>query len=105
MIFIFFLVNMAWVFFRANTIGDAFMAIDKMFTNPGSPFLSPMAMLFGVLSLLILAIKDFADEFKPELKLMASDNKFISTLTCALLSVYVILFGVLDSSQFIYFQF
>ena len=105
MLFIFLLVNMAWVFFRANTIGDAFLAIEKIFTSPGTPFLSPMAMLFGILSFLFLAAKDFADEFKPGLKLMASDNKAVSTITCALLSVYVILFGVLDSSQFIYFQF
>ena len=105
MLFVFFLVNMAWIFFRANSIGDALIAIQKICTNHGTPFLSPMAMLFGVMSFLILAIKDFADEFKPELKLIASDNKIISTLACALLSVYIILFGVLDSSQFIYFQF
>ena len=105
MLFVFFLLNMAWIFFRANSIGDALTAIQKICTNPGTPFLSPMAMLFGVMSFLILAIKDFADEFKPELKLIASDNKIISTLACALLSVYIILFGVLDSSQFIYFQF
>lgn len=105
MLFIFFLVNMAWIFFRANTISDACVAISKMFTNPGMPFLSPMAMLFGTLSLGILAIKDFADEFKPNLKLMSSDNQVISVVTCAFLTVYVILFGVLDSSQFIYFQF
>ena len=104
-LFVFFLVNLAWIFFRANSISDALLAIQKIFTNPGTPFLSPMAMLFGILSFLILAIKDFADEFKPELKLMASDNIVVSTITCAILTVYVILFGVLDSSQFIYFQF
>ena len=49
MLFVFFLVNMAWIFFRANTIDDAFTAIVKMFTHPGAPFMSPMAMLFGML--------------------------------------------------------
>lgn len=105
MLFVFLLVNMAWIFFRANTIVDAFTAIAKMFTQPSMPFMSPMAMLFGMLSLMILLVKDFADEFHPNWKLMASDNKVVSTVACALLSVYVILFGVLDSSQFIYFQF
>lgn len=105
MLFVFLLVNMAWIFFRANSIGDAFTAIAKMFTQPSMPFMSPMAMLFGMLSLMILLVKDFADEFHPKWKLMASDNKMVSTVACALLSVYVILFGVLDSSQFIYFQF
>ena len=105
MLFVFFLVNMAWIFFRANTIGDAFAAIVKMFTVPGAPFMSPMAMLFGMLSLVILMVKDFADEFYPSWKLLTSDNKVVATITCALLAVYVVLFGVLDSSQFIYFQF
>lgn len=105
MLFVFVLVNMAWIFFRANTIGDAFTAIVKMCTNPGSPFMSPMAMLFGMLSLAILVVKDFADEFHPNWKLLASDNKLVATVACALLAVYVVLFGVLDSSQFIYFQF
>lgn len=105
MLFVFLLVNMAWIFFRANTVGDAFTAIAKIFTQQNSPFIYPMAMLFGLLSFAILLVKDFADEFHPSWKLMASDNKVLSTIVCALLSVYVILFGVLDSSQFIYFQF
>lgn len=105
MLFIFVLVNMAWVFFRAGSIEDAFMAISKMFTQPGVPFLSPMAMIFGAMSIAILFVKDFADEFRPGWKLMSSNNKVVSTVTCALLAIYVVLFGVLDSSQFIYFQF
>lgn len=105
MLFVFFLVNMAWIFFRANTIGDAFAAITKMFINPGTPFISPMAMLFGLFSLVFLVIKDFADEFHPSWKLLTSHNKVLSTIACAMLAVYVVLFGVLDSSQFIYFQF
>ena len=105
MAFTFFLVNMAWIFFRANTIGDAFTAITKIFTNPGSPFMSPMPMLFGMLSTAILLFKDYTDEFNPTWRLLSSNNKVVATITCVLLAVYVILFGVLDSSQFIYFQF
>lgn len=105
MLFVFFLVNMAWIFFRANTINDAFTAITKIFTDYGYPFLSPMAMLFGVFSCCILIIKDYVDEFNPSLKFIDSDNKMVSSITCAILAIYVILFGVLDSSQFIYFQF
>lgn len=104
-LFIFFWVNLAWIFFRANSIEDAFIAITKIFTSPGFPFLSPMAMLFGLMSSIILFFKDYADEFQPKWKLMNSHNRIISTFTCALLAIYIVLFGVLDSSQFIYFQF
>ena len=102
---VFLLVNIAWIFFRANTITDAFIAIIKIFNCPGKPFLSPMAMLFGMLSLVILVIKDFADEYKPSMKLLSSDNKVVSIVSSSFLAIYIILFGVLDSSQFIYFQF
>ena len=105
MLFVFLLVNMALIFFRADTIGDAVASISKMFLQPGIPFIYPMPMLFGMMSVALLLIKDFADEFHPEWKLLAADNKVVATIACTLLSVYVIMFGVLDSSQFIYFQF
>lgn len=104
-LFVFVLVNLAWVFFRASTIDSAFMAISKMFTNFGSPFIYPMAMIFGILSTFILFVKDYADEFHPKWKLLNSSNDFVSVITTAVLIVFIFLFGVLDSSQFIYFQF
>ncbi len=104
-LFVFVLVNLAWVFFRASTIDNAFMAITKMFTNVGAPFISPMAMLFGLLSTFILFLKDYADEFHPKWKMLNSDNSIVSIVTTAVLIVFIFLFGVLDSSQFIYFQF
>lgn len=102
---VFLLANLAWIFFRANTTEDAFTAVTKIFANPGKPFLSPMAMLFGLASTSLLFAKDFADEFYPRLRLLNSENMVLSVLSNAILMVYVILFGVLDNSQFIYFQF
>lgn len=102
---VFFLVNFAWIFFRADTLADAFLAIVKIFTDQGFPFIYPMSMFFGIVSMTILFLKDFVDEFCPNWKSFSSDNKLISTIGCSLLAVYILLFGVLDSSQFIYFQF
>ena len=104
-VFVFLLVNFAWIFFRASSIDNAFLAISKMFTEFGAPFISPMAMLFGVLSTLILFVKDFADEYHPQWRLIDSRKPAISVVTLASLIVFIFLFGVLDSSQFIYFQF
>ena len=94
-----------FVFFRANTTEDAFTAVTKIFVSPGLPFLSPMAMFFGLASTLILFAKDFIDEFYPRLRLLNSDNKELSITSNVILLVFIILFGVLDNSQFIYFQF
>lgn len=104
-LFIFILVNIAWIFFRANTINDAFFAIQKILLNQGSPFISPMAMLFGIISSIILFVKDYADEFRPSLAMLSSRNKKIAIMSNTILVLYILLFGVLDSSQFIYFQF
>lgn len=104
-LFVFIMVNIAWVFFRAGTIGDAFYALQKMISVPTMPYMSPMAMLFGIVSLTILFVKDFADEYYPQICMLSSIHKSVSILTAALLAIYVMLFGVMDSSQFIYFQF
>lgn len=102
---VFILVNFAWIFFRASTISDALLAVSKMFTDFGAPFIYPMAMIFGILSTMILFVKDFVDEFYPKWKLLNSSNFFVSVITTAMLIEFIFLFGVLDSSQFIYFQF
>lgn len=104
-VFTFILATIAWIFFRAETIGMAGTVVAKIFTNVGTPFISPEAMLFGLLSTLILLTKDVADELFPRLKMLNSENKVLSGITCSVLIIYIILFGVLDGSQFIYFQF
>lgn len=104
-LFVFLLVNFAWIFFRASSIENAFLAVSKMFTEFGAPFISPMAMIFGLVSAMILFIKDYADEFHPNWKLLNSSSVAVSVVTTAVLIVFIFLFGVLDSSQFIYFQF
>lgn len=101
----FILATIAWIFFRAETIGMAGEIVAKIFTNFGMPFISPEAMLFGLLSTIILLVKDVTDEFCPRVKMLNSDNKVLSGITCSVLIIYIILFGVLDGSQFIYFQF
>lgn len=103
--FCFALACFAWIFFRANNVTDAFTVIGKIFTQQGSLFISPMVMLFGGISIFILLIKDVSDEFTLKLKFLNSPNAIISFASAVILFVFVLLFGVLDNSQFIYFQF
>ena len=104
-VFVFTLVSFAWLFFRANTISDAFYAISKIITDFRHPFIHPMAMLFGIVSTLILFAKDYVDEYHPKCCFMISNNTLVSSFAFVLVLVYILLFGILDSSQFIYFQF
>lgn len=102
LLFCFALVCFAWIFFRANNISDAFDIIRKIFTNHGSIFSSPLIMLFGGLSLLILLVKDAIDEWYP----MKIRSSVVNYLAYLFLTVYILMFGVLSSEgQFIYFQF
>lgn len=103
----FLLVNFAWVFFRMPSIGDAWGAIVRMFTEFGMPNLSDMDVfvrLIIVISLPMLIFKDVKDEYFPS-RLVFLNKGFFRW------SIYIILFsmilslGVLDSGQFIYVNF
>jgi D-alanyl-lipoteichoic acid acyltransferase DltB (MBOAT superfamily) len=54
-IFVFILVDLAWIFFRANSITDAFMIYEKIFATPYNfPTLDNMRLhLFGNLELVL----------------------------------------------------
>ena len=94
-----------WIFFRANNVNEAFTIISKIFMDHRAPFIAPMALGYGALSLLILFVKDFVDEYYPQVRFLNSSNKLLSIVVSASLVIYIILLGAIDNSQFIYFQF
>jgi len=104
----FLIVNFAWIFFRMPTLSDGCNVIIKIFTQfTGIPFLPAKGILFYMLTgVLMLFMKDFYDEFYPN-KLRLFDNKrFIVRYTCYFVTLFImLLIGVFDSGQFIYFKF
>ncbi len=103
--FTFMLVNFAWIFFRSPDIKTGWGIISKIFTSRGSLFVEKESLILGCLSLLLLIAKDVADEYEIGFDLLSSKRLIISNLSMVLLISYILLFGVLDSGQFIYFQF
>ena len=101
----FVLVAFAWIFFRANTVADAFSIVGKLFTDHGPLYISALLFLTGGTSLAILLFKDMKDEYLPKIKLVHS--RFYAVRYVSILSMvsYILLFGALDGGQFIYFQF
>lgn len=94
------------IFFRANSISDAFEVIRKIVSVRGDLFISEWnTIVFGLLSLLILINKDVFDEFFSKIKLMNHSHLIIRWATYIILVIYIVTLGVLDNSQFIYFQF
>jgi len=98
------IVNLAWVFFRIPNLQDVFTVIGKMFTERGSLFIEPTLFL-AIISLVILAVKDSIDQFGAKVKLFNSKYTVVRYLSVSFLIAYILLLGVLEGGQFIYFQF
>ncbi|NLN49822.1 MAG: MBOAT family protein, partial [Clostridiales bacterium] len=102
---VFILADFAWIFFRANSITDAFEVIRKVFTAQGSLFIDADAVFAGLLSLVILLFKDVKDEFSIKCNFLHSKHVVISYASAIALMAFILSMGVLDGGQFIYFQF
>lgn len=104
-LFTFCVVFLAWIFFRANSITDAFTIIHGIFTNLQMPYLQLANFGAVALALSIVFLKEWGDEFGWKL----NTSPVLSTVSTHLYMVgmisYLILFGVLNGDQFIYFQF
>ena len=102
------LVDLTWVFFRATSLNDAFSIIWSILTlKSGSFFIgNPSTLVFSLLGIFVLFCVEFKQEFMPNsLLLLYNERKLVRHLTYALLLLGIILFGVFDGGQFIYFQF
>lgn len=99
------IVSFAWIFFRAETLGDAIEIIRKILMSHGSLFVDINTLSMAFIALAIVFIYDFTHEYGIRLRLLNSRIKIVRYATAALLICYIIGFGVLNSGSFIYFQF
>jgi alginate O-acetyltransferase complex protein AlgI len=109
------IVCLAWVFFRAANVSDAFLIIKNMLTfNAGHPFLMVLdptinGVSFGVSSIviaLLMMIYMFTIEklFPPNLETF-NNKKYTDIGFMALNIIFIICLGVFQKASFIYFQF
>lgn len=100
------LVSIAWIFFRADTTKDAIDLIQRIFMVRGKLFFDYPTFLYGIPAIALLLYYDLRCEKHGEEHVMAGKrNWFGEQVKYALLTLIVILTGVLDGGQFIYFQF
>lgn len=100
----FIIVNFAWIFFRLSDIKEAFAVIANIFTERGHLFVEP-TLILALGSMMIMLFKDGFDQFGAKVKLFNSKYAAVRYISVASLIVYVLLLGVLEGGQFIYFQF
>lgn len=110
-IFTFVLVCFAWIFFRANNVTDAFLIIKKISTFSGPIFFGTTSdvmnsfvhSLFAIFFLLLIEVRK--EYFMGNFSFFNNSNWIIRNLSYAVLLFIILLFGVFDGGQFIYFQF
>lgn len=111
----FVVVCFGWIFFRANTLGDAFYILKDLANGSNyhlsqlSFYLIPVSKntVFGVdvfLSVFFVVVLVLFEALKGEERLKHA--KYIYRLSFCVLSIWTIfLFGAFDRTEFIYFQF
>lgn len=116
MLFTFALVCFGWIFFRANSLSDAWLAITKIFTLD----IPNVSELFGILKsifgtraelyrllltlpvFIVASVIDYNCSIEKKVKALPAILRFI---VYVIIVVYVLLFARAEMQDFIYFQF
>ncbi|WP_396632353.1 MBOAT family O-acyltransferase [Maribacter sp. R86514] len=103
----FILISFTWIFFRANSFKDAITVIKRMAIAPGDLFIGDKSsFVYSIFAVCLLLIKDAFDEFYPDKKMFfTSEYRSVRYLSYTIIITTILLLGVFDGGQFIYFQF
>ena len=102
----FILVLLAWIFFRADSLSTAFYIVKSVFTFSGDFFIDYKTFIYGFTGILILIYVEYCREFRSEGSLPFLTNNWIKEVFLyGSLIIIIMLVGVFDGSQFIYFQY
>lgn len=102
----FLLICYSWIFFRANNIDDALLITKKIATDHGKLFYNNPNFIFSLAAIAMLVLAEAKKEyFDKQFSFFNNRNIVIRYATYATLVLIILLMGVFDGSQFIYFQF
>lgn len=102
------LVCFAWIFFRANNVSQAFAICKSIFTfKPGGLFIgTPEGFAYALIWILFLLVVEYITEYYSDIiKVFSSPNRVLRYAGYTIIVLCIILFGVFNGGQFIYFQF
>lgn len=105
----FILSSFAWIFFRANTLSDAKIILSKMTSLEGPLFFDrsdPSSFIFSFFGITFLLMAEMKKEyFNDRFSFFSSENYWVQLISCSIIIILILLIGVFDGGQFIYFQF
>lgn len=101
------LITFSRIFFRSESLEQALVVIKKIFSFTASLENESITMLcYCVFTILFLIVAEFQMEFTPNKFSLATHRMFlVRNCYYALLIILILLIGVYDGGQFIYFQF
>ena len=105
----FLLINIAWIFFRLPSLGEAWEVCKRILTmHSGEKDVYPTTshLAFMLIGVLLLVGKELRDEFFPG-RFPLFENRYLAIRWAGYLFVLflILLIGVFDSGQFIYVSF
>ena len=99
------IVSFLWIIFRLDNLQDTLIVIKKIFTEPGPLFFNSHILLIAFAAIGLLIIKELSEEYQWKIHLLANKSVVIRYATYVFLICFILLFGELDGSSFIYFKF
>lgn len=102
----FLFVTFAWIFFRMPSVGDALNVISKICSDLMSPVYKATNTntILCIVAFISVLLKDVFEEFT-SLTLFNNKHTLIRWTSYVIVTFAILLFGVLDSSSFIYASF
>ena len=94
------------IFARSTTINDALVIYSKILFQHGLLYVDMTTLAYALAGLIILLVKEFMEEFFPNKIVLFKNKSVVVRFSTYLMVLFIVLyFGVLNSTQFIYFKF
>jgi len=97
----------AWIFFRSTSVAEAFLILKKIIHLHGKLYLpNASTMAYSFFAIIALFILDYRNN-KIDIRQWVLSNKrgYIRYASYCIMILLILLIGVFDGGQFIYFQF
>ncbi len=112
----FLMVSFAWIFFRANSLSDAFYIIQRLWRGWGELFQSQLQMIpfmgalrfegmVGICSLFLLVVVEGMRGNRNFSQMIATKSRWLRWSVYYVLILSILFFGQFGGQPFIYFQF
>jgi len=102
------LVTFTWIFFRANSVTDAFILISKLKSFGAKPFYGAgiYSLIHSLIPIAILFLVEYKMEYLPQkFNFFTSQNIAVRWGAIIFTVFLILLLGVFNGPRFIYFQF